>query len=80
MIKPEIGKTAGEVWRYLGKKGQTPLSELPNKVNTHPDQVHQAIGWLAREDKVKFTKEGRTTRVALTDNELNNYQQTQCQM
>jgi len=80
MLKPEIGKTAGEVWKYLGKKGQTALNELPNKVNAHPDHVHQAIGWLARENKVQFTKEGRTTYVELTDNEKNNYQQTPCQM
>ncbi len=80
MLRTEIGKTAGEVWQYLGKNTRTPITDLPNKVNKNPDHVHQALGWLAREEKVQFTKEGRTTYVALTDNERNNYQETQCQM
>ena len=80
MLKSEIGKTAGEVWKCLGENTRIAMKDLPNKVNKDPDHVHQALGWLAREDKVQFTKEGRKTYVTLTDNERNFYQGTQCQM
>ena len=76
MLKPEIGKTAGEVWKYLGKNGKVSVTDLPNKVRANPDLVHQAIGWLAREEKVAFTKQARMTYVSLTDTELNNYRQS----
>ena len=77
MIKQEIGKTAGEVWKYLGKNTRIPITDLPNKVNKNPENVHQALGWLAREDKVQFTREGRMTYVTLTDPERNHYQKSQ---
>jgi len=80
MMKPEIGKTAGEIWKYLGRNGMVSLTDLPNKVKVNPERLHQAVGWLAREDKVKFTKEGRTTYIALTEPEINNYRETQCQL
>ena len=80
MFKPEIGKTAGKVWKCLGKNGNISLTELPNKVREDPDLVHQALGWLAREEKVNFTKQGRTDYVSLTEPEINNYRQTECTM
>jgi hypothetical protein len=70
MLKAEIGKTAGEVWRYLGKKGKASLTELPAEVKVNPDLVNQALGWLAREEKVKFIKQGKTMQVLLTDHEM----------
>jgi len=79
MLKAEIGKTAGAVYQCLGKNTRIPINDLPNKVKENPNQVHLALGWLAREDKVQFTKEARTTYVELTDKEKVN-QQTQCQM
>ena len=52
---------AGEVWTYLGKNGTVSLPDLPNKVKKETTLVHQAIGWLAREDKIILTKQGRMT-------------------
>lgn len=56
-----IGETAGLVWHALD--GQEPLSmtRLVELVEAPRDLVMQAIGWLAREDKVciEQTKRGR---------------------
>ena len=77
MLKADIGKTAGRVWAYLRENGTIPLPELLNKTREDTTLVNQALGWLAREDKVVFTKEGRMTFVSLTDTEKNNCQPTQ---
>ena len=38
-MKNKIGEVAGRVWKTLGEKG---------------DIVYQALGWLAREDKINY--------------------------
>jgi len=70
MTKSEIGETAGKVWQCLIKNGRVPLSDLPREVKADPVVVHEAIGWLAHEDKVEFANSGRADYVSLTDNEL----------
>lgn len=57
----QIGDTAGLVWHALD--GQEPMSitKLVELVEAPRDTIMQAIGWLAREDKVciEQTKRGR---------------------
>jgi hypothetical protein len=77
MLKQEIGKTAGEIWKYLGKNGKLSLTDLSAKTKIKSDLAHQAIGWLAREEKVQFIKEGKGINVVLTAHELNNYRRTE---
>jgi hypothetical protein len=60
-MKEVIGEMAGRVWKTLGKKGPVEISKLPQVLKEKGDIVHQALGWLAREEKIIFhTKEGRT--------------------
>ncbi len=61
----QIGKTAGEVWRILVEEGEQSLSALKKKIEAPSDMVLAAIGWLAREDKLKFNPKGRSMRVGL---------------
>jgi len=70
MTKSEIGKTAGKVWQCLAKNGNVSLTELPRKVKADPKLVQEAVGWLAREDKVEIADLGKINYVALTDTEL----------
>jgi Winged helix-turn-helix domain (DUF2582) len=58
MIQP-IGDTAGKVWRLLNENGEASLSQLKSGVNVDPNLILQAIGWLAREDKLHIQKKGR---------------------
>jgi hypothetical protein len=54
-----IGDTAGKVWRFLEEKGEANLSQLKKAVAADSNLILQAIGWLAREDKLRIQKKGR---------------------
>ena len=78
MLKAVIGETAGQVYKVLGaNNGKVTLNDLTAKVRADTNIVQQAIGWLAREDKIELTRQGKRTYISLTPNELNNYQQAQ---
>ncbi|HEX4142163.1 MAG TPA: winged helix-turn-helix domain-containing protein [Pirellulales bacterium] len=60
-----IGDAAGQVWHYLHEHGPTSLSRLVRDVDVPRDVVMQAIGWLAREDKLTIDEESRSKIVSL---------------
>jgi len=66
MIK-SIGDTAGKVWKFLNQKGEATLNQLKKGVNADPNLILQAIGWLAREDKLCIEKKDRYTVYALKE-------------
>lgn len=74
MSKRAIINTADKVWLYLGKNGKTALDNLPDKVKTKPKLVHEAIGWLACENRIQFVMRAKTVYVSLSTRELNTYQ------
>jgi hypothetical protein len=57
----QIGQTAGIVWHILDEQGPQSLTKLAKRVDAPRDTVMQAVGWLAREDKLRIdeTKRGR---------------------
>jgi xanthine dehydrogenase molybdopterin-binding subunit B len=61
----EIGETAGEIWKVLSENGPSNFAQLVKAVGQPRDIVMQAIGWLAREDKLVFQENGRKRTVAL---------------
>ena len=61
----EIGATAGVVWKQLSENGPMDLTKLVKAVGEPRDAVMQAIGWLAREDKLIFEDNGRKRMVGL---------------
>jgi hypothetical protein len=61
----EIGETAGEVWHVLNEGGSTSLTDLVKKVDAPRDTVMQALGWLAREEKIAIEYDGRKKTVSL---------------
>jgi len=56
-----IGETAGVVWHALKDNGQVSLAKIVELSGKNRDLVMQAVGWLAREDKIEIaeTKRGR---------------------
>lgn len=60
-----IGAVAGLVWHYLDENGPVTLSKLAKEVDAPRDQVMQAVGWLAREGKVRFEETPRSKMIAL---------------
>jgi hypothetical protein len=60
-----IGDTAGTVWKVLVENGPLSMARLVKAVGEPRDTVMQALGWLAREDKVWIEEDGRTRVVSL---------------
>jgi len=54
-----IGQTAGKVWSFLEEKGEANLTQIKKGVKADPNLILQAIGWLAREDKLQIEKKER---------------------
>ncbi len=64
-----IGTVAGWVWHYLHDHGPVTLSKLAREIDAPRDLVMQALGWLARENKVRFHEGKRSKLVSLSDGE-----------
>lgn len=60
-----IGETAGVVWRVLAENGPMSMAKLVKAVGEPRDTVMQALGWLAREDKISIEEDNRSRVVSL---------------
>ena len=64
----QIGDTAGLIWHHLHENGPRTLTQLAKEIDAPRDVIMQALGWLAREDKLAIDEEGRNKKVvALRD-------------
>jgi hypothetical protein len=61
----QIGETAGMIWHCLHEHGTLSQAKLVRSVDAPRDVVMQAIGWLAREDKITIEENGRSRLIAL---------------
>src|SRR5262245_8378958 len=51
----EIGEIAGKLWHILDARGPLTYAKLVKEIDDAPrDLVMQALGWLAREDKLEI--------------------------
>jgi len=66
-MQGEIDRAAGSIWRYLNEHGETTLAKLRQGTRLSDQLVSMGLGWLSREDKLSFMKEGRTVKVALRE-------------
>ena len=61
----QIGETAGLVWHTLNENGQLSLARLAKMIDAPRDVTMQAVGWLAREDKIEIEESSRGRVIAL---------------
>ena len=61
----EIGQVAGELWGVLSTDGGQTLAAIKKSIDAPPELIFAALGWLAREDKLEFTFNGRTPKISL---------------
>ena len=66
-MEVEIGDAAGTIWRYLDEHGETTLSRLKQGAKLPEQIVLMAIGWLAREGKLRLVREERVLKVDLRE-------------
>lgn len=64
-IVAHVGETAGLVWKALAENGPMSMARLVKAVGEPRDTVMQAIGWLAREEKIVMEDQGRSRIVSL---------------
>ena len=61
----QIGEVAGVVWTILDEDGPSSFAKLAREIDAPRDIVMQAVGWLAREDKVTIEEGSRGRIVSL---------------
>ncbi len=60
-----VGEAAGAIWQLLDSQGPMTITELVKQVDTSRDLAMQAMGWLAREDKINVDEQARKKIVSL---------------
>jgi len=68
-MKNKIGEMAAKVWKTLGEKEDVEISKLPQILKEKGEIVYQALGWLAREDKINYHSKEKKTFVSLSYDE-----------
>ncbi len=58
----EIGTAAGEVYHFLDTHGPSTVGNLRKGTGQKDTIIYEALGWLAREEKVARETRGKTTR------------------
>ena len=61
----QIGDMAGLVWKTLEEQGPLSLAKLVKNIDAPRDTIMQALGWLAREDKITIEETSRGKIVSL---------------
>ena len=75
-MKEKVIEVAGKTWKTLGEKGELNLTQLPKTVQEEEAIVYQALGWLAREDKINYSVKNKQTFVSLVESELRAFKNT----
>jgi hypothetical protein len=57
MLKKDIGINAGTIWQYLSEKGRLSIKEIEELTNYKESFILLALGWLSRENKIKFSND-----------------------
>jgi len=55
-LTSRIGETAGKVWSVLESVGEIDMEYVPKLTGVSEEEFFAAVGWLAREDKIKTKK------------------------
>ncbi len=63
----QIGAAAGQVWHLLETTGPQNITRLVKEVDVPRDLAMQALGWLAREEKILIEEQSRSRVVSLVD-------------
>ena len=66
-VVEQIGETAGKVWHCLDESGGMSTTKLVKSIDAPRDSVMQAVGWLAREDKITIDETSRGRVISLND-------------
>jgi len=60
-----IGEAAGKIWKHLDGGPEVAISQVPSLINAKEPLSYLAIGWLAREGKLRFEVLGNRTFISI---------------
>ena len=66
MVEAVYGKNAGMVWRALNERGKLGIGDISKHTKLSMLDVNGAMGWLARENKVRVLRSGTKVIYELT--------------
>ena len=69
-MKDKIIEAAGKTWKLLGENGEIALPEITKLIKEKEEIALQAIGWLAREDKISYATKSNKTFISLVEGEM----------
>jgi predicted transcriptional regulator len=63
----KIGENAGRVYEYLRGKGKVSFNHIVKGTNLKQKEADRAIGWLAREGKIRIDQGKKEELITLTE-------------
>jgi len=61
-LTPTVGKNAGKVWNTLNNQCDVDISSISKISKIKQTDAYAALGWLAREDKIRLSKNKTKTQ------------------
>ena len=63
-----IGETAGKIYQALSGQGSKSAGEIQREIGlSDASLLNQALGWLAREQKISFNRKGKVLTLTLAE-------------
>ena len=62
----KLGENAGKIYEFLRGKSQVSTGSIVRGTNLTPQEVDRALGWLAREGKIRIENDKKGELVTLT--------------
>ena len=56
-----IGNNAGRIWKIMDIWEEVEFPTIKKLINKETEEIYSAIGWLAKEDKIKIDEKQRYT-------------------
>ena len=67
MLRISIGENAGKVWRTLSSYSELNIKELKELTKLNDNDLHLALGWLSKENKVFFFENNNELKISLIE-------------
>ncbi len=64
-MQETIVESAGQIWNYLSQNGEVTTTKMKKELNLDDNFTSLGLGWLAREDKINFSKKGAHVKISL---------------
>jgi hypothetical protein len=65
MLKNDIGINSGVIWRVLFDNGALSVRKIGEFTGYQEKMIFLSLGWLAREDKIRFFEKNDSIQIEL---------------